>query len=111
MGVVSAFRTGGPELEYWLRGKNDLCDYLVNYTTEQAIKDGGLQTWTRVIWDVTGVAWLLEGEFMLDRLEQSPMPEYNGHYTFGQIKHPLRYVYHIDRDALFYDLFTTLAEQ
>ena len=29
-GVVSSFRTTGPELEYWLRGKNKLCDYLDN---------------------------------------------------------------------------------
>ena len=29
-GVVSGFRTTGPELEYWLRGKNKLCDYLDN---------------------------------------------------------------------------------
>jgi len=110
MGVVSSFRTGGPELEHWLRGKNELCDYLVDYTTAQAIKDGGLQTWTRVIWDVTAVAWLLDGNFMLDRIEKSPIPEYDGYYSFGKTKHPIRYVYHIDRDALFYDLFITLAE-
>ena len=110
MGVVSAFRTGGPELEHWLRGKNELCDYLVDYTTTQVIKDGGLKTWTRVIWDVTAVAWLLDGKFMLDRIEKSPIPEYNGYYTFGKTRHPIRYVFHIDRDALFYDLFTALAE-
>ena len=110
MGVVSAFRTGGPELEHWLRGKNELCEYLVDYTTSQALKDGGLQTWTRVIWDVTAVAWLLDGKFMHDRIEKCPIIEYDGYYAFGKIKHPIRYVYHIDRDALFYDLFTTLAE-
>ena len=110
MGVVSAFTTGGPELEYWLRGKNELCDYLVDYTTEQALVDGGLSTWTRVIWDVTAVAWLLKGCFMLDRFEPSPIPEYDHHYAFSKIRHPIRYVYHINRDALFEDLFKTLAE-
>ncbi|MCL2820773.1 MAG: nucleoside hydrolase [Oscillospiraceae bacterium] len=110
MGVVSAFTTGGPELEYWLRGKNELCDYLVDYTTEQAIADGGLKTWTRVIWDVTAVAWLLEDSFMLDRFEPAPIPEYDHHYAFNKTRHPIRYVYHINRDALFEDLFKTLGE-
>jgi len=110
MGVVSAFTTSGPELEYWLRGKNELCDYLVSYTTEQALKDGGLSTWTRVIWDVTAVAWLLEYEFMLDRLEPSPIPEYDHHYAFCKTRHLIRYVYYIKRDALFKDLFETLAD-
>ena len=110
MGVVSAFTTGGPELEHWLRGKNELCDYLVEYTTSQALEDGGLPTWTRVIWDVTAVGWLLDGNFMLDRFEPSPVPEYDGYYAFSKIRHPIRYVYHINRDALFEDLFKTLAE-
>ena len=110
MGVVSAFTTGGPELEYWLRGKNELCDYLVKYTTEQAIIDGGLPTWTRVIWDVTAVAWLLDGDFMFDRIEPAPIPEYDGYYAISKSRHPIRYVFHINRDALFGDLFTTLAE-
>ena len=111
MGVVSAFATGGPELEYWLRGKNELCDYLVDVTTKQALTDGGLTTWTRVIWDVTAVAWLLKGGFMLDRFESSPIPEYDHHYAFNKTRHPIRYVYHINRDALFEDLFKTLADE
>jgi len=111
MGVVSAFTTGGPELEFWLRGKNELCDYLVDVTTKQAIADGGLSTWTRVIWDVTAVAWLLNGGFMLDCFESSPIPEYDHHYAFNKTRHPIRYVYHINRDALFEDLFKTLADE
>ena len=36
MGVVSAFTATGPELEYWLKGKNALCDYLVGNTIGEA---------------------------------------------------------------------------
>ena len=36
MGVVSAFSTTGPELEYWLKGKNELRDYLVENTVNEA---------------------------------------------------------------------------
>lgn len=110
MGVVSAFATSGPELEYWLRGKNKLCDYLVDVTTEEAKVCGGGEFWTRAIWDVTAVAWLLDGDFMLDRLEHSPIPEYDNHYSFDKTRHFIRYVYHINRDNLFGDLFTKLAK-
>jgi len=110
MGVVSAFATSGPELEYWLRGKNGLCDYLVDYTTKSALKDGGLPNWTRAIWDVTAVGWLLDGDFMLDRLEHIPIPQYDHHYSFDPTRHFYRYVYHIKRDKLFEALFRKLAE-
>lgn len=110
MGVVSAFTSSGPELEYWLRGKNEVCDYLVDYTTKSAIRDGGLPNWTRVIWDVTAVAWLLDGDFMLDRLEHIPIPQYDHHYSFDPTRHFYRYVYHINRDKLFKELFKKLTD-
>ena len=110
MGVVSSFTSSGPELEYWLRGKNEVCDYLVDYTTKSAIRDGGLPNWTRVIWDVTAVAWLLDGDFMLDRLEHIPIPQYDHHYSFDPTRHFYRYVYHINRDKLFKELFKKLTD-
>ncbi|MDR0465260.1 MAG: nucleoside hydrolase [Treponema sp.] len=110
MGVVSAFTTSGPELEYWLRGRNVLCDYLADVTAKAALEDSGLSTWTRVIWDVTAVGWLLDGDFMLDRLEHSPIPQYDHHYSFDPRRHFYRYVYHINRDNLFRELFEKLAK-
>ncbi|MEY8353112.1 nucleoside hydrolase [Lachnospiraceae bacterium 54-53] len=110
MGVVSAFRTSGPELEYHLRGKNKLCDYLVDVTAKEALECYGGAAWTRPIWDVTAVAWLLEGNFMNDCLKHSPIPEYDDRYAFDPNRHFIRYVYHIDRDNLFGDLFEKLIK-
>ena len=110
MGVVSAFTVSGPELEYWLRGKNKLCDYLVDTTTHEATQGTWNGVWTRVIWDVTAVAWLLDGDFMADRYEHSPIPEYDHHYSFNKNRHLYKYVYHIHRDKLLADLFKKLAE-
>lgn len=109
MGVVSSFTTSGPELEYHLRGKNKLCDYLVDHTTQEAVHYNKRPTWTRVIWDVTAVAWLLDASFMKDTLVHSPIPEYDDRYSFDPHRHFIRYVYHIDRDALFEDLFKKLS--
>ena len=110
MGVVSSFTASGPELEHWLKGKNKLCDYLVDVTIKAANHDSGISTWTRVIWDVTAIGWLLDGDFMLDRLEHSPIPEYSHHYSFDPRRHLIRYVYHINRDNLFKELFEKLSK-
>jgi len=110
MGVVSAFATTGPELEYWLKGKNKLCDYLCKATTEEATAHSKFGTWSRTIWDVTAVAWLLDGGFMEDEIIPSPIPQYDFHWSHDQRRHPIRYVYHIHRDKLFEDLFKKLSE-
>lgn len=109
MGVVSAFRLSGPELEHHLRGKNPLCDYLVDVTTSQALADGGNATWSRVIWDVCAVAWLQGEAFTRDRWETAPIPQYDHHYARDNTRHPIRYVYHIERDRLVEDLFMKLG--
>jgi inosine-uridine nucleoside N-ribohydrolase len=110
MGVVSALTTSGPELEYWLRGKNQLCDYLLDVTIKEAKKYGGGPCWTREIWDVAAVAWLLKGDFMFDRLEYSPILTADGRYSFDKTRHFIRYVYYVNRDNIFYDLFTKIAK-
>lgn len=109
MGVVSGFTTSGPELEHWLKGKNKLCDYLCKVTAEEATHRNPVSTWTRVIWDVTAVAWLLDGRFMEDTVIPSPIPEYGFRWAQDPRRHPVKYVYHINRDRLFEDLFKKLS--
>lgn len=108
MGVVSAFTTSGPELKYHLSNKNKLCDYLIDVTEKEARSKGGGDTWTRAIWDVTAVAWLLGNDFVDDLLIHSPIPEYDHHYSHDLRRHFIKYVYNINRDALMHDLFCKL---
>lgn len=106
-GVVSAFTISEAELLYWLKGKNALCDYLVQHTIDEVTYAKG-KPWTRVIWDVTAVAWLT-GDFMDSIVIPSPIPEYDHHYGTDLTRHPMRYVYSIKRDALVQDLFARLS--
>lgn len=108
MGVVSGFAISSQELEFHLRGKNRLCDYLVEHTAEAVRRYESGTVWSRVIWDVTAVAWLLDGKFMEDRIISSPIPEYDSHYGFDDRRHVIKYVYHIWRDALLADLVKKL---
>lgn len=106
-GVVSAFTVSEAELNFWLKGKNELCDYLVQHTVDEVDYAAG-KPWTRVIWDVTAVAWLT-GNFTKSILVPSPIPEYDHHYGSNPTRHLIRYVYHIERDALVQDLFARLC--
>jgi hypothetical protein len=95
-----------------LGGKNALCDYLYENTVREAESYAAGKPWTRVIWDVSAVAWLLggEGRLMKDKLTPCPVPEYDRTYTPGaEDARLIRYVYWVDRDAVFEDLFDTLS--
>ena len=109
-GVVSEVTTTGPELDAHLKGKNRLCDYLVSTTKAEGRRCSNELAWSRVIWDITTVAWLLDEGFMEDYLMPSPIPEYDGHYSVDPRRHLMRYVYHVNRDKVFSDLFTKLAD-
>lgn len=110
-GVVDRFSTTRYELEHWLLGKNPLCDYLVQNTINEAESYAAGKPWSRVIWDVTAVAWLLneDNRFFDSELRHSPIPEYDGHWAFDGHRHFMRYVTAVNRDALFQDLFTKLT--
>ncbi len=110
-GVVDRFATSKYELQHWLKGKNQLCDYLYTNTVEEADSYAKGKPWTRVIWDVTAVAWLLNdnNRFMYSRLIPSPVPEYDGKYSYNENRHFINYVCDINRDALFEDLFSVLG--
>lgn len=112
-GVVDHFTISGPELEFWLRGKNQLCDYLASHTIEEAERYAKGKPWTRVIWDVTAAAWLLNdnGRFLSSELQHSPIPEYDLRYGYDYRRHLIRYVSGVRRDALMEDLIRRLTQQ
>ena len=110
MGVVSSFTISEAELEKWLLGKNKISDYLAKNTIEEASSYAGGKPWSRIIWDVTGVAWLIDGKFFGECLEKSPIPEYDGHYSYDRRRHLIKYIYHVNRDALAADLFEKLLK-
>lgn len=111
-GVVDVFTTTRYELEHWLVGKNPLADYLAKNTIADSESYAAGKPWSRIIWDVTAVAWLLNDNdrFMLSRLIPAPIPEYDNFYAADPSRHLIRYVYSIRRDALMADLFAKLTE-
>lgn len=111
MGVVSAFTLSEPELVCWLKGKNPLTDYLVDITIREMGNRVKNSIWSKVIWDVTAVAWLLNDKerFMSSRLITAPIPSYDNLYSENPNGHLMRYVYQIKKDALMIDLINKLS--
>ena len=105
--VVSHFHTTLPELEYYLKGKNELSDYLYNIVAEYS---RGQDAWSKVIWDVTTVAWLVNPSWIQTDLVHSPLLTDQVTYSVDQSRHFIRMAKSVNRDAIFRDLFKKLAE-
>jgi purine nucleosidase len=104
--VVSHFHTTIPELELYLKGKNKLSDYLLNMTIEYS---GKRDTWSKVIWDVTAVGWVVNPGWMPTNLVHSPILTDQVTYSTDRSRHFIRMATSVNRDALFRDLFRKIA--
>lgn len=118
LGVVSAFTISKLEFEHYLKGKGALADYVATYTIDDTEKGYRKRMqedfpWARCIWDVTAVGWLLneDGRLMKSYLIPAPIPQYDKTYSFDPRRHPIRYVYHIERNNLCKKLFDALTNE
>lgn len=100
--VISHFHTSIPEMKTYLQGKSTLSDYLLNMTIEYS---GGKDTWSKVIWDVTAVAWLVNPSWLPTNIEHSPVLTDQVTYSFDHARHFIRMATSVNRDAVFRDLF------
>ncbi|MBQ8859604.1 MAG: nucleoside hydrolase [Clostridia bacterium] len=112
-GVVSHFTVSKGDLRDWFVGKNPVADYLGNNTIAEADSYAAGKPWTRVIWDVTAVAWLLDENCsrLCSRIRPRPEPTYDNKYLHHEDTPPMRYVYYVKRDALMEHLIRLVAEE
>jgi purine nucleosidase len=104
--VVSHFHTTLPELKHYLAGKNELADYLYNIVVEYS---GGREAYSKVIWDVTAVAWLINPGWIKTNLVHSPVMTDQVTFSVDHSRHFIRMAEELNRDAIFRDLFEKLA--
>ena len=88
-----------------------MCDYLVEQTVHEAEKYAKDRVWSRVIWDVTAAAWLInDGDrFMHTVIDHTPIITYDKIYAFDEKRPLYRRATYIRRDALFEELFRILS--
>lgn len=103
--VAEHARTTLPEMERYVKGKGIIGDYLYNiffeYTTDHF-------AWSKVIWDITAIAFLLNSEWVPSVICPSPILTDSYTWSFDQSRHPTRVAIDAKRDAIFGDLFQKL---
>lgn len=105
--VVSHLHTTIPELKYYLEGKNDLSDYLYKIVLEYS---GGQKAWSKVIWDVSAIAWLINPAWVATDLVHSPILTDQKTFSVDHSRHFIRMATSLNRDAIFKDVFEKLTK-
>ena len=105
-GVCSFLATSVPELQYYLGGKNEFCDYLVKIVAAYTSKP---YAWSKVIWDVSAIALLTVPEALETVILPTPVLTDDCYFANDTARHPFIYVRHLKRDAIFAHLFKKLA--
>jgi inosine-uridine nucleoside N-ribohydrolase len=107
-GVVSALNTTIPELDRYVASTGKvgafLTDRVKGYRDEN--EHAG---WSKPIWDMAPVAYLIDSRWTPSYLTSSPVLNDNVTWSVDTSRHPIRYVYHVNRDKIFRDFFVKLA--
>ncbi len=102
-----------PEMERFVRGKGAIGDYLHHLYTHNplhemfAVTDQRETTW--VIWDLIDIAWLFDPQMVPSYLCRSPQLDEDLKWQHPAGRHWMREAYDINRDAIFTDLYSRLA--
>jgi inosine-uridine nucleoside N-ribohydrolase len=67
-------------------------------------------SWSRIIWDISTVAYLLNPNWSATKLVPSPILRDDMSWKQDNSRHPIRYCSYVSRDHIFGDLFTKLEQ-
>lgn len=105
MGVVTHLHTTVAELERYVQGQGKIGDYLTEIVRSYHADH---YAWSKVIWDVSAIAYLIDARWTPSRLVHSPILTDQVTWSFDPRRHLIRSAYHVERDAIFRDLFGKL---
>jgi purine nucleosidase len=105
-GVTTHLHTTIPELEHYLMGKSEIGTYLTEIVKGYTNDSFG---WSKVIWDITTIAWLINPEWIPTSLVHSPILTDQMTWSFNTSRHLIRSATFVDRDRVFADLFKKLG--
>ncbi|BBH18894.1 hypothetical protein Back11_02390 [Paenibacillus baekrokdamisoli] len=107
MGVTSHLLTTLSEIRDYVKGQGEIGDYL--YETYLNCVDDHFGR-SRVIWDISTIAYLNNEQFTPSVLLPSPYLSEEFRWSFDASRHLIRYVNHIHRDEVFQDFFRKLQQ-
>lgn len=106
-GVTSHLLTTLSEIENFVKGRGEIGDYLVE--TFKDCHDDHF-AYSRVIWDIATIAYLVNQEAVSTQLIHSPILTDQVTWSFDSSRHFIKYVSFVNRDAVFKDFFTKLSK-
>ncbi|NOZ21648.1 MAG: nucleoside hydrolase [Planctomycetes bacterium] len=106
-GVASHLQTTVAEMERYVQGRGAIGDYLT-----EIFKDYHADhfAWSKVIWDIATIAYLINPAWVPTLLVHSPILTDQVTWSVDQSRHLIRHATYVDRDPIFKDLFTKLNE-
>ncbi len=106
--VVTHFRTTVPEMERYVGGRGPIGDYLLDIFKRYKKDHFG---WSKVLWDMTAIAWVINDNWLPSDLVHSPIVTDNYTLSFDKSRHLIRVVNYVNRDPIFRDFFKKLEKQ
>jgi purine nucleosidase len=107
MGVTSHLLTTVAELEAYVAGQSAVGDYLTEIVRGYSKVHRG---WSKVIWDVATIGYLLDPAWAPTYVTHSPVVTDQVTWSVDTSRHLIRVARWIDRDRMFTDLFNKLAQ-
>jgi purine nucleosidase len=106
--VSSHLQTTIPEMEYYLDGKGDIGDYLLEIFKDY--NTGNTFGWSKVIWDISAIAYVINPSWFRTELRSTPILTDQLTYSFDHSRHLYRVALHLSRDRIFSDLFKKIQD-
>jgi purine nucleosidase len=106
--IVTHFATTVPEMERYVGGRGEIGDYLLKIFKDYRQDHFG---WSKVLWDMTAVAWLVNDQWLPSNVVHSPIVTDNYTLSVDHSRHFIRTVFFVQRDPIFRDFFTKLDKR
>ena len=105
--VASNLMTSIYELEHFLKGKNELCDYLCQRFYNDTYH--GIEE-RRVIWDISVIAYMINKTWFETEEISCPIIKEDTSYELTENRHKVTFVNYLDVNKIYNDLFKKLGE-
>ncbi len=111
--VSEHLRTTLPEIQRQIKGRSRLGDYFfdqfVDYEKTHTAGKPANYPYSKVIWDISVIAWIIDPKWVPSELVSSPILTDDFRWRQEPGRHQIRVATNVFRDPIFHDLFEKLA--
>ncbi len=107
VGCADQLTTTHAEMRSLCKHDNTISNYFLKIYNEYVTENVGN---SKVIWDISAVAWLINRNWFSARICSSPQLNENMTFTVNEQRHLGMETMRLDRDAIFRDLFNRVAQ-